>query len=102
MASVGRVLVFLPHGVDKSHYKQQNFKFTKVTIENTKELDWGLHFNKILYGKEEIASDKTMLLRVEYGLINGNKKWQKILEKSFFGARMVSCWGGRHLCRVAT
>ena len=86
-----------PHEYDKSHYKQENFKFTKVTIENTKELDWGLHFNKIFFGKEEIASDKTMLLRVEFGLINGNKKWQEALEKNFFGELMKQniCFKGK-------
>ena len=74
-----------PHEYDNAHYKKNNFKFTKVSIENEKEKDWGLSFNKIRYGEEEIASDKTMLLRVEYGVINGNKKWQDTLEKNFFG-----------------
>ena len=86
-----------PHEYDKSHYKQENFKFTKVAIDNTKELDWGLNFNKIFYGKEEIDSDKTMLLRVEYGLINGNKNWQDFLEKNFFGELMKQnkCFKGK-------
>ena len=73
-----------PHEYDKNHYKQENFRFTKAIIENEKEKDWSLLFNKIYFGNEEMASDKTMLLRVEYGLINGNKKWQEILEKNFF------------------
>ena len=31
-----------------------------------------------------MATDKTMLLRFEYGVINGNRKWQEILEQNFF------------------
>ena len=73
-----------PHEYDSSHYKKNDFIFTKVTIDNQKEKDWGLSFNKIYFGNEEMATDRTMLLRVEYGLINGNRKWQEILEKQFF------------------
>ena len=73
-----------PHEYDNSHYKQENFRFTKVAIDNEKEKDWSFLFNKIYFGDEEMATDKTMLLRVEYGLINGNRKWQEILEKNFF------------------
>ena len=74
-----------PHEYDNAHYKKENFKFTKSFIDNEKEKDWSLSFNKIYFGDNEIATDKSMLLRVEYGLINGNKKWQDILEKNFFG-----------------
>ena len=74
-----------PHEYDNSHYKQENFRFTKSFIDNEKEKDWALFFNKIYFGENEMATDKSMLLRVEYGLINGNKKWQDILEKNFFG-----------------
>jgi len=73
-----------PHEYDNIHYNKDNFIFTKVTIDNEKEKDWGLSFNKIYFGNEELACDKTMLLRVEYGVINGNRKWQEILEKNFF------------------
>ena len=58
--------------------------FTKINFNNEKEKDWGLSFNKILFGKEELANDKPMLLRIEYGVINGNRKWQEILEQNFF------------------
>ena len=54
-----------PHEYDNAHYKQENFKFTKSFIDNEKEKDWGLYFNKIYFGDSELASDKTMLLRVE-------------------------------------
>ena len=73
-----------PHEYDKEHYFKDNFIFTKVAVDNEKEKDWNLFFNKIYFGDEEMASDKNMLLRVEYGLINGNRKWQEILEKNFF------------------
>ena len=73
-----------PHEYDNNHYKKDNFIFTKSAIDNEKEKDWSLFFNKIYFGNEEMASEKNMLLRVEYGLINGNKKWQEILEKKFF------------------
>ena len=73
-----------PHEYDNTHYIKDNFIFTKITIDNEKEKDWGLKFDKIYFGNEEMSSDKTMLLRIEYGVINGNKKWQDILEKNFF------------------
>ena len=86
-----------PHEYDNSHYKQENFRFTKATIDNEKEKDWGLSFNKIYFGDEEMATDKTMLLRVEYGLINGNRKWQDILEKNFFNEliKQEKCFKGK-------
>jgi hypothetical protein len=86
-----------PHEYDNAHYKQENFKFTKSFIDNEKEKDWGLYFNKIYFGDSELASDKTMLLRVEYGVINGNKKWQEILEKNFFGEliKQEKCYIGK-------
>ena len=73
-----------PHEYDNNHYKKDNFIFTKVAIDNEKERDWFLSFNKIYFGNEELAADKNMLLRIEYGLINGNRKWQDIFEKNFF------------------
>ena len=86
-----------PHEYDHSHYKKDNFRFTKVSIDNEKEKDWGLHFNKIYFGNEELANDKTMLLRIEYGLINGNRKWQEILEKNFFEEliKQEKCFKGK-------
>ena len=86
-----------PHEYDNSHYKQENFRFTKAKIDNEKEKDWGLSFNKIYWGDEEMATDKTMLLRIEYGLINGNRKWQDILEKNFFGEliEQEKCFKGK-------
>ena len=86
-----------PHEYDNVHYKQENFKFTKAKIDNEKEKDWGLSFNKIYWGDEEMATDKTMLLRIEYGLINGNRKWQEILEKNFFDEliRQEKCFKGK-------
>ena len=77
-----------PHEYDNSHYKKDNFIFAKAAIDNEKEKDWSLSFNKIYFGNDEMASDKNMLLRIEYGVINGNKKWQAILEKNFFGELM--------------
>ena len=74
-----------PHEYDNNHYIKDNFIFTKSAIDNKKEKDWSLSFNKIYFGNEEMASEKNMLLRIEYGLINGNKKWQEILENDFFG-----------------
>ena len=86
-----------PHEYDNTHYFKDNFIFTKVTVDNEKEKDWNLVFNKIYFGDEEIASDKNMLLRIEYGLINGNRKWQEILEKDFFGEliKQNKCFKGK-------
>ncbi len=44
-----------------------------------------------------MATDKTMLLRVEYGVINGNRKWQDILEKNFFNEliKQEQCFKGK-------
>ena len=86
-----------PHEYDKNHYSQENFRFTKAVIVNEKEKDWSLLFNKIYFGNEEMASDKAMLLRVEYGLFNGNKKWQEILEKNFFEEliKQEKCFKGK-------
>ena len=86
-----------PHEYDNAHYKKDNFIFTKVAIDNEKEKDWSLNFNKIYFGDDEMASDKNMLLRVEYGLINGNRKWQEILEKNFFNdlIEQKKCFKGK-------
>ena len=74
-----------PHEYDNKHYKADNFIFTKIINENKKEMDWYLKFDKIFFGNEELSEDKNILLRIEYGFINGNKKWQQIFEKKFFG-----------------
>ena len=86
-----------PHEYDNIHYNKDNFIFTKAVIDNEKEKDWGLAFNKIYFGNEELACDKSMLLRIEYGVINGNRKWQEILEKNFFNELITQkkCFKGK-------
>ena len=86
-----------PHEYDNIHYNKDNFMFTKINFNNEKEKDWGLSFNKILFGKEELANDKPMLLRIEYGVINGNRKWQEILEQNFFNEliQQNKCFKGK-------
>ena len=73
-----------PDEYDNEHYDKENFVFTKTYIDNAKEKDWCLMFDNIFYGNEKLINDKTMIMRVEYGLIDGDKRWQKILENNFF------------------
>ena len=74
-----------PHEYDSDHFKLENYIFTKTVNENSKELDWYLKFDKIYFGNEKLSTDKNILLRIEYGVINGIKDWQQIFEKNFFG-----------------
>ena len=77
-----------PHEYDNVHYKPENFIFTKTINDDNKELDWYLKFDNIHFGNEKLSTDKNILLRIEYGVINGNRKWQQIFEKNFFGELM--------------
>ena len=74
-----------PHEYDGAHFKPENFIFTKTINDNKNELDWYLKFDNIYFGNEKLSTEKNILLRIEYGVINGNKKWQQIFEKNFFG-----------------
>ena len=73
-----------PDDYDIEHYDKENFVCTKVYIDNEKEKDWSLMFDNVFYGNEKLINDKKMIMRVEYGLIDGDKRWQKILENNFF------------------
>jgi hypothetical protein len=73
-----------PHEYDNNHFKPDNFIFTKIVNDNNKEMDWYLKFDNIYFGNEKLSTNKNILLRIEYGVINGNKNWQEIFEKNFF------------------
>ena len=43
-----------------------------------------MSFDKIYYGENEMENQKSVILRIEYGLIMGDFPWQKYLESNFF------------------
>ena len=81
----GNIIIGLkPHEYDNNYIdKNKKYSFIKTSIID-QDLDWSLTFDKIYYGDEELDNEKPILLRIEYGLINGNYFWQKHLENTFF------------------
>ena len=80
----GNIIIGLkPHEYDKKHYNKDNYFFTKTSIND--DLDWSLTFDKIYYDKVELPNEKPLLLRIEYGFINGYYQWEKIIQNIFFG-----------------
>ena len=80
----GNIIIgFKPHEYDKIYYKKENYIFIKTSFLGD-DLDWSLSFDKIYYGKDELLNRMPILIRIEYGFINGDEEWQKILEFKFF------------------
>ena len=86
-----------PDEYDEENYDKDDFVFTKAYIENSKEKDWSLNFDNVLYGDKKLINEKSWLMRVEYGLIDGDKRWQKILEENFFNENIEKgvCFKGK-------
>ena len=73
-----------PDEYESDNYKKENFFFIKTTISSFDYLDWSVAFDNVYYGKNELANEKPLLLRIEYGLINGYYEWEKTLKNEFF------------------
>lgn len=78
------VIGLKPDEYESDYYKKENFVFIKTTISSFDYLDWSVAFDNIYYGKNELANEKPLLLRIEYGLINGYYEWEKTLKNEFF------------------
>ena len=72
-----------PHEYDNLHYNENNYLLTQTVILQ-KDIDWRMSFDKIYYGENEMENQKSVILRIEYGLIMGDFPWQKYLESNFF------------------
>ena len=86
-----------PDEYDEKNYDKNDFLFTKAYIENSKEKDWSLNFDNILYDDKKLINEKSWIMRIEYGLIDGDKRWQKILEENFFNENIEKgiCFKGK-------
>jgi hypothetical protein len=72
-----------PHEYDNIHYKKENFIFTKTsTVEDG--LDWSLFFDNIYLGESQLDNSKHALLRIEFGMINGDYRWEDYVKEDFF------------------
>ena len=73
-----------PHEYDHNTInKIEKYSYTRIW-QIAPKLDWSLTFDEIYYGEEKLDNKGTVLLRIEFGLINGNYLWQKHLENTFF------------------
>ena len=72
-----------PHEYDGTHYKKENYKFTKTSLVQN-DLDWSLIFDNVYFGENELENEKGVLFRIEFGLIIGYYKWEEILKRNFF------------------
>ena len=72
-----------PHELDNK-YLNQVFSPIQTSLAGHDEIDWAISFDKIYYGEESMYSEKSVMLRIEFGLIIGSFYWQKYLLENFF------------------
>ena len=69
-----------PDEYDKKYNKDKyNYVSSKIFMVGN-DIDWRLIFDKILYGENELINQKSIIFRIEFGLIVGDFPWQKTLE----------------------
>ena len=52
---------------------------TMKTSSSNGDLDWSIQFDQIHYGNIKMTQIKSMLLRIEFGLITGYYEWENVL-----------------------
>ena len=64
-------------------YKELKYVTMKTSLSN-RDLDWSIQFDQIHYGNIKMKQIKSMLLRIEFGLISGYYEWESILLNEYF------------------
>ena len=64
-------------------YKELKYVTMKTSLSN-RDLDWSIQFDQIHYGNIKMKQIKSMLLRIEFGLISGYFEWESILLNEYF------------------
>ena len=67
----------------KYNSDKYNYFSSKIFMVGN-DIDWRLIFDKILYGENELNNQKSIIFRIEFGMIVGDYPWQKTLENVFF------------------
>ena len=57
---------------------------TMKTSSSNGDLDWSIQFDQIHYGNIKMTQIKSMLLRIEFGLITGYYEWENVLFNEYF------------------
>ena len=73
-----------PHELDNNTYMYKQFSSIQTSVVGNNDIDWAISFDKIYYGDESIYNEKSVMLRIEFGLIIGSYYWQNILLENFF------------------
>ena len=60
----------------KYNSDKYNYFSSKIFMVGN-DIDWRLIFDKILYGENELNNQKSIIFRIEFGMIVGDYPWQK-------------------------
>ena len=72
---------------DELNQNEKNKELNYVTMKTSalnRDLDWSIHFDQIYYGNIKMNQIKSMLLRIEFGLISGYYEWENVLLNEYF------------------
>ena len=72
-----------PHELN-NNYINKVFSPIQTSLMTHNEIDWSISFDKIYYGEENMYNEKSVMLRIEFGLIIGSFYWHKYLLDNFF------------------
>lgn len=72
-----------PHELN-NNYINKVFSPIQTSLMAHNEIDWSISFDKIYYGEENMYNEKSVMLRIEFGLIIGSFYWHKYLLNNFF------------------
>ena len=81
----GNIIIGMrPDDYDNKTYKEDDYFPIKTSIGGRDYLDWSIEFDEIIYGNITMKYNEPILLRIEYGLINGFYEWNDYLKSEFF------------------